>query len=299
MLDAIYRGCLAITEPVLGWLLYLPRDAALVIVSLGTALVLTLVRIKTTDQGLLRRCRDDKKRQKQLVRAARKQGDREARKRHRAIINQIGLKAVRQEGWPLLASLVPIALIAVWAFAHIPYHAPDPEEGIVLRMYFPADAIAELVHMLPPEEGVRVSNGLIRRVEEDYAEDGVTVAAGRADWTLSAKKRDAPYKLRIRWQGNVIEHELRADGLGYTGPLTRYGPKREEVFEYQLGQYKYCPFAVLKDWDVRIPRWTIFRWTVFGPYAGQRMFTVDGWLLGYLLIVVPFAFLFRPLLRIH
>lgn len=299
MLDAIHRICLTITDPVLGWLLYLPRDLALIIVSLSTALVLTLVRAKTTDQDLLRRCKSDKKRQKELLRAARRQGDKDARKRHRTMIHQIGLRAVRQEGWPLLASLVPITLIAVWAFAHIPYHAPDPEEGITLRMYFPADAITELVHMLSPGEGVRVSSGLIRRIEEDYAQDGVTVVAGRADWTLSAKKRSEPYRLRIRWQGSIIEHGLRADGLGYTGPVTRYGSKSVEVFEYQLARYKYRPFGVLKDWDVRIPRWTIIGQNVFGPYAGQRMLTVDGWLLGYLLIVIPSAFLFRPLLGIH
>jgi len=299
MFDAIHRACLAVTEPILGWMLHLPHDVALLIISLGTALVLTLVRIKTTDQGLLQRCKSDKKRQKQLLRAAAKQGDRSARRRHRATLQQIQLKAAREEGWPLLASIVPIALIAVWAFAHIPYYPPDCSQGITLRMFFPADAIAELVHMLPPEEGVRVNSGLIRRVEEDRAEDGLTVVAGRADWTLTAKKRNEPYRLRFRWKGGIIEHELRADGLGYTGPVTQYGPKKEEVFEYKLESYKYKPLGVLKDWDVRMPRWTIFGWTIMGPYAGQRLFTLDAWLIAYLLIVVPSAFAFRRLLRIH
>lgn len=298
MLDAINRICLAITDPILGWILYLPRDVALLIVSIGTALVLTLARIKTTDQGLLRRCKHDKKRQKELFREAKKRGDKDARKRHRNTIRQIGLKAIRQEGWPLLASIVPIALIAVWAFAHIAYDTPDPREEITLRMYFPAEAITDLVHMLPPEEGVRVSNGLIRRVEDDYAQDGLTVVAGRADWTLSAKKRDEPYALRFRWKGKIIEHELCADGLRYTGPITRYGPENEEVFEYRLEEHKYHPFGVIGDWDVRAPGWTLLGWRIFGPYAGQRMFIVDAWLIGYLLIAIPFAFISRPLLRI-
>ena len=299
MLEAATRICLAVADPILGWLLYLPRDVALVLVSVGTALVLTLVRLKTTDQDLLGRCKRDKKRQKQLLREAKRRGDKDARKRHRAILGQIGLKAMRQEGWPLLASVVPVALIAVWAFARIAYVTPVPMEGITLKVYFPADAITDFVHMLPPEEGLRVEGGLIRRIEEDYAEDGVTVLAGQAGWTLSAQKRKAPYRLRFRRKGKIIEHELRADGLRYTGPITRYGPRSEEVFEYQLQDYKYHPFGIIGDWHVAVPQWTVLGWTMFGPYAGQKLFTVDAWLIGYLLIVIPVAFISRPLLGIR
>ncbi len=298
MLDALTSVCLAIADPLLGWLLYLPRDVALLILSIGTALVLALVRLKTTDQELLRRCKHDKKRQKELLRQAKRDGDKEARKRHRATIGRIGLKALRQEGWPSLAAIPPVALIAVWAFARIAYVTPDPGQGVTLSMYFAADAIGGFVHMLPPEDGLRVEGGLIRRIEEDYAEDGVTVAAGRADWTCSAQKRREPYRLRFRRRGKIIEHEFCADGLRYTGPIIRYGPQSEEVFEYRLDDYKYRPFGVIGDWRVTVPEWTVHAWTVFGPYAGQRVFTVDAWLIGYLLIVVPLAFISRPLLGI-
>ena len=97
MLDALTSVCLAIADPLLGWLLYLPRDLALLIVSIGTALVLALVRLKTTDQELLRRCKHDKKRQKELLRQAKRKGDKEARKRHRATIGRVGLKGSRNE----------------------------------------------------------------------------------------------------------------------------------------------------------------------------------------------------------
>jgi len=298
MLEAINRACLAIADPLLGWLLHVPRDAALVAVAVGTALVLTLARALTTDQDLLRRCKRDKKRQKQLIRQARRAGDKDACKRHRITARQIGLKAVGQEGWPLLASIPPIVLIAVWAFARIAYCTPDPWEGIALSMYFPADAIGDLVHMLPPQEGLDVEGGLIRRVGEDYAEDGVSVVAGRAGWTLSARKRKTPYTLRVRCRGRIIEHELRADGRTYTAPVTRYGPRREQVFEYGLGDYKYRPFGRIGDWHARVPEWTVAGCTVFGPYAGQELFVADAWLIGYLLIAIPFAFILRPILRI-
>ena len=298
MLDALNNACLAVADPLLGWLLHLPRDVALAVVAIGTALILTLVRVFTTDQELLRRCKHDKKRQKRLLREAKKARDKEARGRHRAVIGQIALKAARQEGWPLLASIVPVALLAVWAFGRIAYCTPDPWQGVPLTMFLPADAIGEYVHLMPPEEGLTAQGGLIRRVGEDYAADGVSVVAGRAVWTLSAAKRAAPYVIQFRRRGELVAHTLVADGLHYVGPITEYGEAPEEVFEYGLADFKYRPFGLIGDWHVRVPEWTIAGWTIFGPYAGQPLFTLDAWLIGYLLIAIPFAFILRPVLRI-
>jgi hypothetical protein len=154
------------------------------------------------------------------------------------------------------------------------------------------------VHMMPPEQGLTVEGGLIRRIGEDYAANGATVVAGRAAWSLEAAKRPQPYALRFRWRGKIIEHKLDADGLHYVGPITPYGDVSQEVFEYDLAELKYRPFGLIGDWHVRVPEWTIAGWTVFGPYAGQALFTVDAWLIGYLLIAIPFAFILRPVLRI-
>ncbi|NLW51709.1 MAG: hypothetical protein GXY85_12845 [Candidatus Brocadiaceae bacterium] len=293
MLDALNNACLAVADLLLGWLLHFPRDAALIVVAFGTGLVLTVVRVFTTNQDLLRRCKQDKKRQKQLLRQAKKARDREARNRHRLTIREIGLKAARQEGWPLLASIVPVALLAVWAFGRIAYRVPDPWQGVELKMYFPPEALGGYVHLMPPEEGLTVDGGLIRRIVEDDPP-----VAGVAGWALSAQKRPEPYRLRIRAGGRIVEHELRADGRRYVGPFTAYGSAPEEVFEYVLSEHKYRPFGLIGDWNVRVPEWTIGRWTVFGPYAGQALFTLDAWLIGYLLLAIPFAFILRPVLRI-
>ena len=151
---------------------------------------------------------------------------------------------------------------------------------------------------MPPENGITVEGSLIRRVGEDYAADGVTVVAGRAAWVLGAERRPGPYSLRFRWRGEIVEHELLADGRHYVGPITPYGAAPEEVFEYDLREFKYRPFGLIGDWHVRVPGWTIAGWTMFGPSAGQALFTLDAWLIGYLLIAIPFAFILRPVLRI-
>jgi len=60
MLETITALCLAVTDPLLDWVLHLPRDVALLLVAVGTALILTVVRIFATDQDLLRRCKEDR-----------------------------------------------------------------------------------------------------------------------------------------------------------------------------------------------------------------------------------------------
>ena len=122
--------------------------------------------------------------------------------------------------------------------------------------------------------------------------------AGRAVWTLTAAERAQPYELRFRCRGELVGHELLADGLHYVGPIAPYGPAPEEVFEYDLHEHKYRPFGLIGDCHVRVPEGTVAGWTVFGPYAGQPLFTLDAWLIGYLLLAIPFAFILRPMLRI-
>src|SRR4051794_30724863 len=108
----------------LGWLLRLPSDAQLCIVAIGSAAIITIVRARTTDQDLLRRCRDDKTRLQVLMREAKAGQDRLAVKRIRATLGLIALKQVRQEGQPFLVSLLPIALLATWAFHRLEFHPP-------------------------------------------------------------------------------------------------------------------------------------------------------------------------------
>ena len=49
-------------DHLLGWLLRFPSDLQLFAVAVGSALILSAVRIWTTDQDLLKRCRQDKAR---------------------------------------------------------------------------------------------------------------------------------------------------------------------------------------------------------------------------------------------
>ena len=271
-MDAINSFCLWITDPVLGWMLHLPRDAALFIVAIGTALILTLVRLFTTNQDLLKRCKNDLRRVKELIRDAKKRGDKEALKRHRATVQQINLRKFSCEGKPLLVSIIPIAVLAVWCFSRIAYRAPKGDDPVVVRAYFEISEIGDLVYILP-QGGLQAESGLISRVKEDKNTDTGEVANGVAEWKLLCKKRPEPYTVKFRYRGKTYAKELLVDGVHYSQPIELCEGK---TLELALPEYK-----------------------LFGFVPGINWIMLQPWIVGYLVIVIPFSVVLKPLLHIY
>ena len=100
MLNALTTLCMSITDFLFGWMLYLPRDLTLFLVGTGTALILTVVRLFTTNQEHLKRCDSDKTRLAVLIKEAKKKKDKEALARYRATKQQIEMKVFQAEGKP-------------------------------------------------------------------------------------------------------------------------------------------------------------------------------------------------------
>lgn len=280
MIETITAACLAVADPLLGWLLYLPRDLVLLLVAIGTALILTVVRIFTTNQDLLLRCKEDKARIKQLIREAKKRRDKEALARCRATMQGITMKTLKAEGKPLLASLLPIVLVATWAFCRIAYLPVKDGEAVKLRLYTPLSAIGQWAHVVP-QAGLSAEGGWIREVKEDRpapSTEPVPAANGVAEWVLRGQSRGEPYEVQIRLKGRTIRTELIIDGVHYANPpLRQYGEDAaSEVVEVALTEYK--PFGVVPGWDAAM---------------------MPPWIIGYLVMVLPLAFVLKPLLRIH
>src|SRR5688572_13113410 len=124
MLELWNRISLGVFDVLLGWSLRLPADVALILVALLSAAVLAGVRLFTTNQDLLRRAAADKKRLKELTWQAKARGDGEAVKRHRSVAGAVAVKQLKAEGLPLVASIVPIALLATWCFHRLAYVPP-------------------------------------------------------------------------------------------------------------------------------------------------------------------------------
>jgi uncharacterized membrane protein (DUF106 family) len=210
---------LRIGDALFGWLLLLPSDLALLVLAVGSSTVLAIVRRWTTDQDLLSRCAADKKRLRELIRAAKGRRDAEAVQRHRATMARVGLTQMRQEGRPLLAAIVPLAVLATWAFERMEFHPAAAGERISVVAHFPAASAGRLVHMVP-QPGLACDEGWIREIR------AVKVggqSGGEAEWALRADAADKPHVLVFRHGRSSYEHPVLAGGRKYLPALLLHG----------------------------------------------------------------------------
>ena len=279
MLTTLNDFILNVMDVLLGWMLAFPQGVALVVVGVGTSAILTFVRPLVTDQDLLRRCKEDKKRLKQLIREAKKRKDKAAVKRHRTTIGGIGLKTMRAEGKPLLLAIIPIACLAVWAFGRLAFVPPADGEPIKVNVYCRASSINGIAQIVRTDgvEAVETDGAAwVQRVRTDPEPAPGGKVNGLASWVLKAAKRDEPYTLVIRHAGQTVEKELLVDGRRYAPVLDMHdtGP----IQAVELAHKPYKPFGIVPG----IP------WIFLEP-----------WLVGYLVITIPFVFVLRWLCHIY
>ena len=272
MFDWINNAILALADPLLSWLLRLPVDLALVIVAVGTGAVITFSRLFTTNQNLLRLCDADKKRLKALIRRAKQQKDKEAVTRYRTTRNMIGMTMMKEEGWPLMAAIVPIAVLGTWCFQRLAFVPPRDGETVVVKAYFPVSAVGELAHLVP-QEGVReVSQGgsggngrwIQEIIKDDPGPDGI-VNNGIAVWRIQAGARPEPYALAIRFKTATVEKELLVGQPVYSSDLACYGGD-QPILSVHI--------------DMRPVKF-------LGCVPGIARLLVPPWLVTYFLIAIP------------
>lgn len=269
MLQTLNDMMLLLMDVILGWMLLLPMGVALLIVAVGTAAILTFVRPFTTNQDLLQRCKRDKKKLGKFIRQAKRERDKDALARFRATVAQIAMKTLRAEGKPLLLSIIPVAFLAVWCFGRLGFIAPQPDEPITVRAYFPASAIGKIA-LIVPAEGVTAEDGWIQHIIEDPNKGAGGKVNGWATWKLSAHGREEPYTLEIRYKGKTCSKAMLVDGQRYSTTLELYPETAIQAVQLDLTPYK--PFGIV---------------------PGFPKLFLDPWLVGYLLITIPVVFLLR------
>jgi uncharacterized membrane protein (DUF106 family) len=271
MLERLNHWIVAVMDVLLGWLLRLPSDLQLIAVALGSAIVLTGVRVWTSNQDLLRRCRDDKARLKALIREAKKRADRAAVQRHRSTLGMIAMKQLRQEGRPLLASLLPIVLLATWAFNRLEFYPPSANESVEFTVYFPISAVGKIAH-IAPGEGVIAANGWLQEIGA-VADKGPARAV--ATWQLVAATRTEPHRLQVRIDHRTLEHPLRVGARTYEAPVRTHD---EGLYTTEV---KLKPVKL------------------FGVVPGIPAILFPPWLTAYLLLVVPCVFILKRVFKIY
>lgn len=284
---------LAVGDLLFDWMLDVPRDLVLLIIAVMTGVVMTIIRRFTTNQDKLKRCNESEAKLKARLAEAKKCRDKEEKIRIRSVINQISMMKLTAEGKPLLFSLLPILVIAVWAFSRIAFIPPTPEDKVDVIVYFDSANIGQLATLLPQDD-VDIEGPAIRRIETSYNLKGET-DGGMATWTISAAPRPKPYDLTFRFKGSTISAQYQLDGRSYASPAIWYDNNEDVIMtEFKLKPYKPLGAHVgLIDnlWNryLTLPDWEGLRVQDF----------VAPWLLGYLILVVPLTFILKPALRTY
>ncbi len=252
-----------IGDVLFGWLLILPATGTLFVVAIGSSLILAVVRKWTTNQDLLRRCAADKKRLKQLIREAKNRGDKDAVARHRATNAKVGLIQFKQEDKPLLAAILPLALLATWAFGRLEFHPPQVGDTVEVVAHLPASSAGKLAHLVP-QPGLTAETGWMQAVN----------TVGEAHWKLSIRQPVDGW-LEFRINGETYRHRVRAGHRTYEPSLV-FHDDRVQATEVRMQQVK-----------------------LFGIVPGIPSIGLAPWLVAYLLIVIPFVVINKRLLRIY
>ncbi len=205
MLDPIRDLIMVVMDTLLAGLLALPKDGTLLVVAGATAGLLSVVRMFTTNQNLLKRCHFDKKRLRALAAQARKAKTKNVVSRCKQIKNMIAKKTLKQEVLPLMVSIIPIICIATWCFERLGFHPPGNKEDVEVVAYFRVSQVGQLVHLVP-EDGLSVAKGWVKEIEVAQAADGQPY--GLASWIVRGTARAQTYPLVFRYAGKQYEHEL-------------------------------------------------------------------------------------------
>ena len=273
MLDAINTFCLAFMDLLFSWILHFPLDIVLFFIALSTSVILISVRKISTNQNLLARCKADKRTLKKLLRKAKSKGDKDAIKRYRQTMSQIGGKVLLAEPKPLLIAIIPIAMLAVWAFARVAYEPATSDDTITIKAYFQVSSIGDHVHLLPAE-GMTAKTGWIQKISAD--ESVANSITGVATWQLQCEQRNAPYPIVVRYNGELAKTVHFVDGLKYSQPLVFHDNSNIIATELVLSQYK--PFGIL---------------------PGIPSLMLQPWILGYLIYVIPLSLLLKYIFRVY
>jgi len=280
MLDALTRLIMAVADPAFGWILGLPKDVALFIVGIGTAAILTVVRLFTTEQGVLRRCHSDKKRLNVLIKEAKARKDKEAAARHRATKHLVAMKALKYEGKPLLASIIPIALVGTWCFLRLDYVPPEAGETIQVVAYFPVSASGGIAYLVP-QENIQAETGWVQEIRSQELtqkqKDQGVVPDGEAVWRLRAAAGPESYDLQIRFKNGTYHQKLLVGQRTYESPMTVYGNNDPII----------CTQVMMKQ--VKL----------FGVLPGIPWLLMPPWLVAYFVIAVPFVSILKRVLHIY
>jgi len=291
-MEAINTFLVNALDWVFGWILFLPRDASLAAVAVFTSAILTFSRKWATDQVWLRQASEDDTRLAELAREAKKRGDRDAVKRHKDLRTTIKMKSMRWEGRALVWALVPVALLATWAFDRIVYLPPAVNQTVEVRAYLPKTAIGQIIH-LAPEPGLDATNGWLQTVVAETRPSS-TCLWDRADAWLAGKVRRTPPALEAVAVWQIVAHDAQPHALKIRFAGRTYAQP------FLAGHRRYAaPQCVFDNAPVRATEVMLTPRRLFAFVGNISLLFLQPWLVAYLLIAIPFVYILKGLCKIY
>ncbi|MFH1023659.1 MAG: hypothetical protein V1809_09750 [Planctomycetota bacterium] len=286
VLNWLNQMVLDLMDPVLGWMLALHRDVIIIAIGVVTGAILVAVRLFSTNQDLLKRVFEDKKRLGALIKEAKAGKDKAALQRHRNVNGSIAMKAMMQEGWPLLASLLPIALLGTWAFQRLEFHPPGAGELVEVVAYYPVSAVETVIHIVP-QEGLVPEGGWVRQLKE-VTDQGQVYA--EATWKIKADPRPKPYVLEFRHKAGTVSNTVLVGQRTYEPAITDCG--KERILEVRMKPVKMFGFIpALPPPPPLLPVGFFQYW--------PAVLVLPPWLVGYFIVAIPSVSLFKKVFGIY
>lgn len=254
----------AVGDILVGWTLWLPRDAALVLLAMMIAGLALALRRLSTNPHVLRLIRDDLEQLKRLKRQARAGGDRSALTRFRRTATAVRWLQLRQESRALLVSLGPLAIVMTWASERLECLPPQSGETVTLTAWLPASAAGSVAHLVP-KVGLDASAGWIQEIiPSRHAEQ----PRGLATWSLRAYAQPQAYPLVLRFRGRSAQHPLLVGQRAYLPVRRVHG----DDFESQVKLRPYHPLGIHCPAWWPLPAWLTWLvvFTLMAYLGGQR-----------------------------
>ena len=264
-LARIYSETIRLLDVPLGWLLWLPRDVALLLFAFGTALAMTLARKWITNQDVLRRCRADLSRLKSLLVDARHAQDKAAMQRLRGTTALVKMAQLRADLRVLVVVIVPVGLLAMWAAERFDYLPPRVGDEITLRAFYPLSSADRLTHLVPGDD-FELHSPAIQVVQLDPLDKSRAFAV----WRFVVRQPVDDLSLTIRHQNETATHHARVGRSTHSPARQVHANDFIQATELELRRYSFLGLGPQTD--------------VLG---------LAPWLVAYLMLAIPLV----PLLR--
>jgi hypothetical protein len=241
--------CTAVGDAVFGVALSLPRDHAIILMGVGLAILLIVIRILTTDRVLLRQIAADEHRLRELVCMARHANDHAKIARCRRVRQLVAMRRARLELPALLISFLVLAAAMSWGHRRLNYLPPKTGEPLQLVARFPGAIAGEVVHLVPVTDA-SVDPGWVQVVPAHVEQGEIR---GVAIWSIRFTKPQPLTTLVLRYGNQTATHHLSIGTTFYEPPVQKHESSTTELVLTEYRPLGVIPFHLWPG----IPGWSI------------------------------------------